>query len=159
MQLYSSEMWRFASSHFIKKKKQWNYICFAEIVSDPENTHGQIIKLNNMLILYVNALSLQRTKPYKVLHELWKVYAIIIQILFNPRLTIETWEQAPLSANRKQWGCSPAIVLMWQHDLTQLRTLIWNQTSSIFNKNKSENILEMCGALHDSWLLDLLYYV
>lgn len=42
---------------------------------------------------------LQRTSPYKVLSELWKVYAIIIQMFFNPRLTIVMWEQAPLSPN------------------------------------------------------------
>lgn len=65
---------------------------------------------------------LQRTNPYKVLHELWKVYAIIILMFFNPRLTIEMWEQAPLSPNGKQEGfvCtewrSPAVFLMWQHE-------------------------------------------
>lgn len=45
---------------------------------------------------------LQRTNPYEVLSELWKVYAIISQMFFNPRLTIVMWEQAPLGPDGKQ---------------------------------------------------------
>lgn len=81
---------------------------------------------------------LQRTSPYKVLSELWKVYAIIIQMFFNPRSTTVMWEQAPRSPNRKQWGfvcmdwCSPTLFLMRQRELRQLRALSWNQTSKVF---------------------------
>ena len=37
-------------------KKRWDCLYIPEIVT-LENTHGQIVKLNNMLVLYINALS------------------------------------------------------------------------------------------------------
>lgn len=82
----------------------------------------------------------QRTKSCKVLSELWKVYAIIIPVFFNPRLTTVMWEQAPLIPDRKLEGfvcadqCLPAICLMGQCQLPQLRALVWDHTSKVFDE-------------------------
>lgn len=49
-----------AFSRFIKKTLKWPTFCWE---SDPKSAHGQIVKLNNMLALYINALFSTKNQP------------------------------------------------------------------------------------------------